>query len=166
MVDGMVTVYRCPDTRKDGRCEMHSLVPVILSPPFKTLSVLHSCEWHHLHIVFTISCNRLIPFECLAHLHSAISWPLVASSSEQLLYFPSLTLGPFRPKSPLLVSVSVMAHGSCECQWMSTPVFGQVDTLRLPSVRVLVSKAVHWCAEDSSEMAKVKWKREKPYSLK
>ena len=98
----MVAIYRCPGNGRHGRCEMHLLIPEILSPPFKTVSVLHACEWNRLHIVFTISCNHLISFECMSHLHSAITWPLVASSPEQVFYFPRVIIGPFRPKSPFL----------------------------------------------------------------
>lgn len=117
MVDGLVTVYRCPGSRKRGRCERHSLVPGMLSPPFKTLSVLHAYGWHRLHIVFTISCNRLIPFECLSHLPSAISWPLVASSSEQLFRFPGLTIGPFSRgpfETKITLSSECFSNGSRE----------------------------------------------------
>lgn len=37
--------------------------------------------------------------------------------------------------------------------------FGQVDMLRLPSVHFMVSKIVCQCVKDSSETARVQWRR-------
>lgn len=39
---------------------------------FKTIPTFHDHKWHHFHIVFTISCNHLIPFKLMLHLLSTI----------------------------------------------------------------------------------------------
>lgn len=61
-----------------------------------------------------------------------------------------------------VVSVTVQAHGSCEYQRISIFTFGQVDVLRLPSVHFMVFEPVDVCAEDRSEIARRKCRREEP----
>lgn len=139
------------------------------SPPsFKTISTFHDHKGHHLHIVFTIlePSNFLwahrtyfLPFG-----EGALS--LAANSSQQVSYVTRLTVNLFRQdyatKINCVVSVTVQAHGSCEYQWISIFMFGQVDVLRLPSVHFMVLEPVDVCTEDSSEIAKRKCRREEP----
>lgn len=59
-----------------------------------------------------------------------------------------------------VVNVRVQAHGSCGYQQISISKFSQVDILRLPSILLMVFEPVDMCAEDSSEIAKRKCRRE------